>query len=102
MFKLGILFEFMTELVRTLLVGESVERARSRRDTRRLRARSTDSPTRRVRTSSVMNSKRIPSLNMGQMVALVGDKVKAGKSGSVARDGKSAKFSRLCKSRLVG
>src|ERR1022692_2256998 len=37
MFKLGILFEFMTELVRTLLVGESVERARSLRVSRRLR-----------------------------------------------------------------
>ena len=36
MFKLGILFEFMTELVRTLLVGESVERARSLRVPRRL------------------------------------------------------------------
>ena len=30
MFKLGILFKFMTELVRTLLVGECVERARSK------------------------------------------------------------------------
>jgi hypothetical protein len=36
MFKLGIVFEFMAELVRTLLVGESVERARSLRVPRRL------------------------------------------------------------------
>lgn len=37
MFKLGIVFEFMAELVRTLLVGESVERARSLRVPHRLR-----------------------------------------------------------------
>ena len=30
MFKLNVVVEFMAELVRTLLVGESVERARSK------------------------------------------------------------------------
>jgi hypothetical protein len=30
MFKLKVVFEFMAELMRTLLVGESAERARSR------------------------------------------------------------------------
>ena len=49
-----------------------------------------------------MNSTTLLTLNMGQMKALVGDKVKAGKPGSLARDGKSANFSRLCKSKLVG
>jgi hypothetical protein len=37
MFRLSVLFDFMAELVRTLLVGESVERARSLRVPRRLR-----------------------------------------------------------------
>jgi len=37
MFKLGVVAEFMAELVRTLLVGESVERTRSVRLPRRLR-----------------------------------------------------------------
>ena len=36
MFRVGILFEFMAELVRTLLVGESVERVRTVRVPRRL------------------------------------------------------------------
>jgi hypothetical protein len=46
MFKLGILFEFMTELARTLLVGESVERARCLRVPRRLHGMTADSPPR--------------------------------------------------------
>lgn len=37
MFKLSVVAEFMAELLRTLLVGESVERARSIRVPRRLR-----------------------------------------------------------------
>lgn len=37
MFKLNFVIEFMAELLRTLLVGESVEHARSLRVPRRLR-----------------------------------------------------------------
>ena len=43
--------------------------------------RSTDSPTRRVRNSSAMNSTTTLSLNMGQMMALSGPKVKTGNLG---------------------
>jgi hypothetical protein len=39
---------------------------------------------------------------MGQMMTLVGYKVKTGKHGSPARHGKSAKVSRLCKFKLMG
>jgi len=49
-----------------------------------------------------MNSATTLSLNMGQMMALAGYKVKAGKPGSLAGNGNSAKFSRLCEFRLVG
>jgi len=37
MFNLSVVAEFMAELLRTLIVGESVERARSLRMPRRLR-----------------------------------------------------------------
>jgi hypothetical protein len=44
-----------------------------------------------------MNSATTLRLNMGQMMALVGYKVKTGKPVFPASHGKSAKFSRLCK-----
>ena len=44
-----------------------------------------------------MNSTTTLSLNMGQMMALSGYKVKTGKLGFPCRHGKSAKFSRLFK-----
>ena len=50
-----------------------------------------------------MNSATTLRLNMGQMMALAGDKVKTGKLGPLlAMHGKTANFSRLCKSKLVG
>jgi len=51
---------------------------------------------------SATNSKTTLSLNMRQMMALSGQKVKTGKLVPLPCHGKSAKFSRLCKFKLTG